>query len=360
MISCRPLFIPRAAFTLPAGRPHARHTHHPPATMSHKTDYQNRQCVLALNICNLLYDLRPSTHDEIAPKLEFWIDYMLDEQFTTIADLADRVSCVAWEDSGSHPDISRFLKEFRDAPHRSEQARSFVDELCHSVLQWFSIASSEDVWANWTEGLVSKRGGPGFMHSASFVGHLIECGLIRHGLVRRHILKPLTAHYYNESNLRKQAIRAHAIYNLFTTAGNTLLQGLLDPEEVQDCFKRLDTRVSFDEIGGMGQLDSAKLKVWCDSYSDGVYEPNLWNRNLGNTMISGYKEERKNQEILLPWRTLPFPSSLVISLLVTLASMIPHLPHRVSSRSHRCGVRSSPQIRRHSSIASSRQHPPPR
>jgi hypothetical protein len=246
----------------------ARHTFHHCANMSDKTDHQNRQLVLALNICNLLYDLSPSTYDEITPKLEFWIEYVLDERFTTTADLADRVSCVAWEDRGSHSDIARFLHEFRDAPHRSEQARSFVDELCHSVLQWFSIASSEDVWDHWKEALVSKRGGPGFMHSASFVGHLIERGLIRHGLVRRHILKPLTAHYYNESNLKKQAIRAHAIYNLFTTAGNSLLQGLLEPEEVQDCFARLDTRVSFEKIGGMDLLDPAKLNVWLGSHSN--------------------------------------------------------------------------------------------
>ena len=186
---------------------------------------------------------------------------MFDEGFTTTTDLADRVSCIAWEDRGSHSDISRFLREFRDAPHRSEQARAFVDELCHFVLRWFSIASAEDVWRNWEEGLVSKRGGPGFMHSASFVGHLIERGLIRPELVRRHIFKPLTAHYYSEKNHRRQAIRAHAIHNLFATAGNTLLQGLLEPEEVQDCFKRLDTRVSIGEIGQMDQLDSKKLKV---------------------------------------------------------------------------------------------------
>ena len=229
--------------------------------MSNKTDPQNRQAVAALHVCNMLYDLNSSSYDEVLPKLEFWIEYVLDEGFTTTTDLADRVSCVAWEDRGSHSDISRFLREFRDAPHRSEQARTFVDELCHLVLRWFSIASAEDVWTNWGEALVSKRGGPGFMHSALFIGHLIERGLIRHELVRRHILKPLTAHYYNETNHKKQAVRAQAIYNLFTTAGNTLLQGLLEPEEVQDCFKRLDTRVSIGSISAMVQFDPAKLKV---------------------------------------------------------------------------------------------------
>ena len=198
------------------------------------------------------------------------------------------------------------------------------------------------------------------MRSASFVGHLIECGLIRHGLVRRHILKPLTAHYYNESNLKKQSIRAHAIYNLFTTAGNTLLQGLLEPEEVQDCFIRMDTRVSFDKINGMDQLDPTKLKVWWDSHSDEAFEPNLWNRNFANSMISGYKEERKNKEVLQPRRILLLRLSPGTCLLITLASMVPLLPYRISSCSHRCGVRSSPQTRRRSSIPRSRQYPPPR
>jgi hypothetical protein len=231
--------------------------------MPNKTDHENRQRVLATNICNLLCDLGPSTYDEITPKIEFWIDYVLDERFATTTDLADRVLQVAWDSRGSQSDISRFLKEFRDAPHRSEQARSFINDLCFSILQWFSVASAEDLWANWTEASVSKNGGPGFMRAASFVGHLIERGLLDHNPVRRHILKPLTAHYYNESNFKKQAIRAHAIYGLFTTAGNTLLQGLLEPEEVQDCFNKLETRVSIGEIGGMDKFDAAKLKVQC-------------------------------------------------------------------------------------------------
>jgi hypothetical protein len=229
--------------------------------MFSETDYQNRRLVLASNICNLLHNLSPSTYDEIAPKLDFWIEYVLEEQFTTTDDLANRLSRVAWEKNGSHSDISRFLREFHDAPNRSERARTFVGELCHSIIQWFSIASAEDLWSSWSEGLVSKDGGPGFIHAAAFVGYLIECGLIRPDLVRRHIFKPLATHYYDPDNFRKQAVRAHAIYQLFLTAGSTLLQGLLEPAEVQDCFQRLETRVSFGDISAMDKFDPEKLTV---------------------------------------------------------------------------------------------------
>ena len=248
-----------AVFVVCIGPSAIRASHHC-ATMSDKPDYENRRTVLAGNICGLLCDLDPSTYDEITPKIEFWIDYVLDERFLTTTDLADRVSSVAWDNRGSKSDISRFLKEFRGAPHRSEQARSFVDELCSSVLQWFSVASSEDLWTGWHGGLVSKNGGPGFIRAASFVGHLIEGGLIDHKLVRRHVLRPLTAHYYQKNSL-KQVTRAHAIYGLFATAGDIILRGLLEPEEVRDCFERLDTRVSFGGIRGVDQLDAAKLKV---------------------------------------------------------------------------------------------------
>ena len=229
--------------------------------MSNQTDRENRQAVLTANICNLLYDLGPSTYDEIRPKVEFWIDYVLEERFMTTSELADRLTSVAWDSRSSQSDISRFLKEFRDGLHRSELVRTFIGEFSTAILRWFSVASSEDLWVNWTEALVSKSGGVGFMRAASFVGHLIECGLLDHSLVQRHVLKPLTAHYYNESNFRKQAVRAHAIYGLFTTAGNTLLQGLLKPEEVEECFDKLKIRVSIGDIGGMDKFDEEKLNV---------------------------------------------------------------------------------------------------
>lgn len=237
--------------------------------MSNEADSQSRQLVLSSNICDLLYDLSPSTYDEITPKLEFWIEYVLDERFTTATDLARRVSCVAWENRGSPSDVSRFLKEFRDTPTRSQRTRSFVDKLCHYVIRWFAVASSEDLWSNWQAGSVSECGGPGFVRAASFVGYLIQCGLVDHKLVRRHILKPLMAHYYIPSNSMKQTPRAHAIYQLFIAAGDTLLQGLLEPQEVQDCFEKLEIRVSFGEIKGVDGFDPAKLNVRCVSHLGG-------------------------------------------------------------------------------------------
>jgi hypothetical protein len=73
---------------------------------SHAQQNENRQLVLAANICNLLCDLDPSTYDEITPKIEFWIDYVLDERFMTTTDLVDRVSFVAWDSRDSQSGIS--------------------------------------------------------------------------------------------------------------------------------------------------------------------------------------------------------------------------------------------------------------
>jgi len=98
--------------------------------MTDGPSHHNRQLVLSMNINSLLYSLCPSRYDEVAPRIE----YVITEQFTTIDDLVERVSPVAWPGSCSHSDISWFLKEFRDAPHRSNGAKSFVDELCLRVL----------------------------------------------------------------------------------------------------------------------------------------------------------------------------------------------------------------------------------
>lgn len=43
----------------------------------------------------------------------------------------------------SFPSVARFPKEFRDAPNHSEQAKTFVDELCPHVLRWFAAVSAE-------------------------------------------------------------------------------------------------------------------------------------------------------------------------------------------------------------------------
>ena len=61
-------------------------------------------------------------YDELAPKIE----YVICEGFGTVDELVEEVSGVAWDNDGSFASVGRFLKEFRDAPHRSGQARSSV------------------------------------------------------------------------------------------------------------------------------------------------------------------------------------------------------------------------------------------
>jgi len=225
--------------------------------------YHNHQRVLATNICSLLYSLSSGRYDEIAPRIEYWIEYAITEQFTTVADLVGRVSSVAWSYTKFHSDISRFLKEFRDAPHRSEKAKSFVDGLCLRILRWFAIASAGDFTGdyNW---VISTGGGEGFTCAASFVGHLVERGLLSDELVRRHLVKPLTTHYFEKHKDDDATYyRTRAIYQLFIVAGNALLQGLLEPEDVQVCFEVLHTYTTINQVP---ELDTAKLDVRCDSH----------------------------------------------------------------------------------------------
>jgi len=255
----------------------ALHTDQVPAThrcaiMTNGPGYHNRQSVLATNICKLLYSLSPSKYDEIAPRIEYWIEYAITEQFTTIDDLVERISPMVWNTSGSDPDISRFLKEFRDAPHRSKGTKSFVDELCLHVLRWFAIASTDNFpGAGWDGGSIPIGGGEGFIRAASFVGHLIERGLLSNELVRRHLVKPLTNHYFEESKYDPPThYRTRAIHQLFIVAGNTLLQGLLEPGDVQTCFEILDIRIWFKQGIGYQPLPlpeskRARFDVRCDS-----------------------------------------------------------------------------------------------
>ena len=234
--------------------------------------YHNRQLVLATSICSLLYNLCPSKYDEIAQRIEYWIEYAITEQFTTIDDLVERISPVAWNASGSHSDISRFLKEFRDAPHRSEGAKFFVDKLCLHVLRWFAIASVENLSMSWSGGSIPVGGGEGFIRAASFVGHLIKCGLLSDEIVRRHLIKPLTTHYYETNGYdQTTAVRTKAIYQLFTTAGNTLLQGLLEPGDVWICFEILDSYIFITQsyhCNVLASFDTARLNVRFDSCHD--------------------------------------------------------------------------------------------
>ena len=234
-----------------------RHTSHSfdsgSATMSDGPGYHNRQERFSAKIRSLLLSLcnEPSNYDLIAPKIEYWIEYVLREQSTTVDELVEGVSQVAWCNGGSYAIVGRFFKELRDAPHCSEQARTFVTRLCDHVLWWFAAASADDLRLDreyrWS---VSHNGGQGFIRAASFVGHLINWGLLRHEFVRRHLAKPLIIHYYGSPHSGKQSptvVRASAVYQLFTAAGNALLQDLLDPEDVQACFQILDAEARWIE-----------------------------------------------------------------------------------------------------------------
>jgi len=212
---------------------------------------QNRRLHIASKIRSLLISLtnKPSKYDEIAPKIEFCIEYVLRERLTTVDELVEDISYVAWEQGGSYSSVGRLLKEFYDAPHRSEQARSFVSKMGEHVLRWFAIAAAEDSYTGHTD-TVASGGGPGFVRAASFIGYLIEWGLLSHELVRQHLIKPLIAHDDNNSH------RASAIHQLFHIAGNTLLCGLLEPEDVQACFRPLEPYV-----GRIVGFDAAEMQV---------------------------------------------------------------------------------------------------
>jgi len=207
----------------------------------------------------LLIDLtnQPSKYDRITQKIEHWIEYVLRERFMTVDELAEGLAYVAWEDGGSYASVGRFLKEFRDAPHRSERARSFVTQLCSHVLRWFTVASADSmVWHDW---VIIKNGGKGFARAGSFVGHLIACGLLSHELVRQHLIKPLADHYYGDSEaFQRYPVRANAIYQLFIAAGNALFQGLFEAEDVWVCFETLDVQNKAGKVIG---YDAARVKV---------------------------------------------------------------------------------------------------
>ena len=207
----------------------------------------------------ILLTNEPSEYDEIASEIEYWIEYVICEGFVMVDELVEGVSGIAWDSGGSFASVARFFKEFRDAPHRSGQARTFVAQLCTHVLRWFAIASVEDLSWSWKQYSISPSDGSGFVRAASFVGHLIEWGLLAHDLVRQHLIKSLTNHRYHSGDENSpEAVRANAIYQLFAAAGNALLQGLLDSEDAQICFKILDTR-----RGWIKAFESAKLQVQC-------------------------------------------------------------------------------------------------
>ena len=238
----------------------ARHTFRYPTTMVEGSSFHRLGHHIALKIRSLLASLplEPSGYSEVVPKIEFWIEYVLREQFTTVDELVEGVSYVAWGPISYCSSVSRFLKEFRDAPNRSEQARSFVDKLCEHILRWFAIVSVENLSPDEYSDLVgNSKKGSSFKGAAWLVGRLIEQGLFSHEVVRRHLVKPLISHRYTDRDDVERSIRTMAIYTLFFTARNPLLQGLLDPVDVQACFKALDTKIS----PKVGSPDPAKIKV---------------------------------------------------------------------------------------------------
>ena len=198
------------------------HISHCSITPPNMLGFHSCQDPISSKIRSLLVCLtkRPSEYDEIAPKIEYWIEYVLREHLTTVDELVEGVSYVAWEDGGSYSNVGRFLKELRDAPHRSEQARSFVTQFSSHTLRWFAIASVENLSITRSGGLIASGGGNGFICAASFVGHLIWYGLLSDELVRQHLIKPLINHH---DEVGEEPVRANAIYQLFLAAGSTLL-----------------------------------------------------------------------------------------------------------------------------------------
>lgn len=158
--------------------------------MSGKVGYHHRGIVIGTRIRSLFHSLGPSTYDEISPKIEYWIEYALTEQSVDADELVEQLSFMAWGGCSSSADVARFLKEFHDAPHCSEQARSIVDKLCEHVLRWFAAASAEvlKVW-RWDDAnrVAMSRGGEFHMCC------VIRWASHRGGLVRSRV-RAATSH----------------------------------------------------------------------------------------------------------------------------------------------------------------------
>ena len=83
-----------------------------PATLSPTP--QPAACI-ASKIRSLLTSLPqgPPEYDRIAPDIEFWIEYVLREQFITVDELVESVSWAVLDES-NYASVARFLEEFRD------------------------------------------------------------------------------------------------------------------------------------------------------------------------------------------------------------------------------------------------------
>ena len=118
-----------------------------------------------------------------------------------------------------------------------------------------------DLGKNGCDNEIAKGGWCGFIEAASFVGYLIECDLLNHKLVRQHLIKPLTMHYYPKPGTQEEAIRMGAIFRLFFVAGNTLVQELLEPDDARACLDVLETQLSRPYV--ITRLSTTKLEVQC-------------------------------------------------------------------------------------------------
>lgn len=232
-----------------------------PARMSNRPGLHNRKDPILARIRSLLLSLttEPAEYAQIAPKIEFWIEYVLRENFATVEELVEGLSYVAWEDGGCYANVAQFFKEFRDASHRSEPARSFVTKLCAHIIRWFAIAAVESLPPGWSNGSsIASGGGNGFIRAASFVGHLIKYDLLNQEIVRQYLMKPLTNHYDGRNKPRWEFVRASAVYQLFIAAGDTLFEGLFEADDIRLGFEMLGT-----QSGTIEGYDTSRVKVWC-------------------------------------------------------------------------------------------------
>ena len=261
--------------------------------------YHDCKTTLGANVRGFLYSLRPSTYDKMTPRVEFWIEYIIKEGFSTPKDLAEQLSDIAWHFYDINAEVPRFLKEFRDAPGRSEPTRSFVHEFCLHVLRFFAGATADYFHMDDSSGLIPSGGGNGFVRAAAFLGHLIKHGLLDRELVQWHVVKPLTLYNEGYPTTLGLTIRANAIYQLFTTAGDTLLQGLLEPGDVQDCFEILDAQVT-SRASKMVGFDETRFNVQCLLSWCLTSEPNSWSRNSARFTLHGCSAKWKNKGIQRP------------------------------------------------------------
>ena len=228
--------------------------------------YQNRDISVSTKIYDLLSHLDTRTYHEVVPKLEYWIELALSQRFTTAAKLVEHVSAIMWTNHQSPESFTRFLREFRDSPRRSTHSRSFVNELCTRAFWWFTAASAVDLGKNRDDNGAAKGGGYGFIGAASFVSHLIERDLLDHKLVRQHLIKPLISHHYPNPGTTRESVRSIAILQLLIDAGNTLVQGLLEPDDARACFDILEAQLSSPHV--IALLSTTKLQVRCVIHPD--------------------------------------------------------------------------------------------